>query len=360
MNAGAWPTPWLAGLGIDALERPWLGLLLLCLAAGAVVAGLRAQPPSFAWPALPEAAAAGARARDLVRSAALGLRALALGALALTLAGPIGLRATPREAGRGLDVVLAVDTSGSMRALDAAIDGDRRTRLDLAREVVARFARTRASDGDRVALVVFGDTAFTQTPLTSDGRLLEAAALNVKAGMAGEATALGDALALAVKRAAPARRGESGTDLASTPRPGRVVVLLTDGRQTAGALPTDVAAALARAQGVRVHAVGIGSEGAVPMAADDGSQERLHFERHDLDVPTLRAIASTTGGRFFRAETPRELEAVYAEIDALERVVRAGPERERVAPRPEPPLLAAGGCLLAEIALARGLRRRIP
>jgi Ca-activated chloride channel family protein len=360
MNASAWPTPWLAGLGIDALERPWLALLLLCVAAAVTVAGQRAQPPSLAWPALPEAAAAGARSRDLVRGAALALRAAALAALALVLAGPVGLRAAPREAGRGLDLVLAVDTSGSMRALDAAIDGDRRTRLDLAREVVARFARTRASDGDRVALVVFGDTAFTQSPLTSDGRLLEAAALNVKAGMAGEATALGDALALAVKRAAPARTAEGGAGFATAPLAGRVVVLLTDGRQTAGALPTDIAAALARAEGVRVHAVGIGSEGAVPMAADDGSQERLHFERHDLDVPTLQAIATATGGRFFRAETPRELEAVYDEIDALERVPRTGPEREHVAPRAEPLLAAAGACLLAEIALARVLRRRLP
>ncbi|HME71028.1 MAG TPA: VWA domain-containing protein [Myxococcota bacterium] len=359
MSPGVWQTPWLAFLGIDALERPWLGAALLLLAVAAVLWRLHTRPSALAWPALCEAAEAGARGRDPVRVLALGLRTAALSALALSLAGPVSLRRLPVEGGRGLDLVLVVDTSGSMRALDAAIDGDTRTRLDLAREVVARFARTRVADGDRVALVVFGETAFTQCPLTSDARLLEAAALQVKAGMAGEATALGDALALAVKRAMPPN--DAGpTDPLRKPVAGRVVVLLTDGRQNAGSLPTDVAAALARAAGVRVHAVGIGSEGAVPMAADDGSGALLHFERHDLDVETLQQIADTTGGRFFRARTPRELEAVYTEIDSLERVARSDPPREERTPSPEPALAAAGAAIVLEIVLARLLGRPLP
>jgi Ca-activated chloride channel homolog len=360
MSATVWQTPWLAFLGIEALERPWLGAALVLLAIAAVLGRLRLRPPALAWPALGEAAEAGARGRDPIRALGLALRTAALVALALSLAGPVFLRRSPMEGGRGLDLVLVVDTSGSMRALDAAIDGDSRTRLDLAREVVARFARTRVADGDRVALVVFGETAFTQCPLTSDGRLLEAAAQQVKAGMAGEATALGDALALAVKRAMPSDEAAKPTEPSQRPGAGRVVVLLTDGRQNAGSLPTDVAAALARAAGVRVHAVGIGSEGAVPMAADDGSGAMLHFERHDLDVETLQQIADTTGGRFFRARTPRELEAVYAEIDSLERVARSEPAREERTPSPELVLATAGAAIVLEMVLARLFGRRLP
>ena len=359
MSGALLQTPWLAPFGIDALEHPWLGAALVLLAVAAVLWRLRTRPAALAWPALREAAEAGARGRDPIRALALALRTAALGALALSLSGPVGLRRSPAEGGRGLDLVLVVDTSGSMRALDAAIDGDTRTRLDLAREVVVRFARTRIADGDRVALVVFGETAFTQCPLTSDGRLLEAAAQQVKAGMAGEATALGDALALAVKRAMPPDEARPA-DPRPGPAAGRVVVLLTDGRQNAGSLPTDVAAAIARAAGVRVHAVGIGSEGAVPMAVDDGSGSMLHFERHDLDVATLEQIASTTGGRFFRARSPHELEAVYAEIDSLERVARGEPPRDERTPSPEPALAAAGSALMLEIVLARLLGRRLP
>jgi len=359
MSRVAWQTPWLAAFGIDALERPWLFAALLFLVVSAVVWTARQRPPSIAWPALGEAAEAGAGSHDPVRIVGLALRTAALVALSLSLAGPVRLRPSAEETSRGLDLVLVVDTSGSMRALDAAIDGDMRTRLDLAREVVARFAKTRAAGGDRVALVVFGETAFTQCPLTSDGRLLEAAARQVKAGMAGEATALGDALALAVKRAMPPDSAGLSTPL-QAPVAGRVVVLLTDGRQNTGSLPTDVAAALARAAGVRVHAVGIGSEGAVPMAADDGSGAMLHFERHDLDVETLRQIADATGGHFFRARTPRELEAVYSEIDSLERVERPEPPREQRTPAPEPALATAGAAIVLEILISRLLGRRLP
>jgi Ca-activated chloride channel family protein len=293
-----------------------------------------------------------------VRAAALTLRGLALAALALVLAGPVGEHRAPPEPGSGLDLVLAVDASGSMRALDAQVEGEQRTRLELAREVVARFARERAAEGDRVALVVFGDSAFTQCPLTSDGALLAAALGRVEAGMAGEATALGDALALAVRRAG----GDPLAPAAPGPGAGRVVVLLTDGRHNAGSLSVEAATAIAAAAGVRVHAVAIGSAGAeVAMAPGPGELGlRTRRERHDVDEPGLRALAAATAGRFFLARRSADLAAVYAEIDRLERVARSLPPRVRRTGRPEPLLAVAGGLLFAEIALARVLRRRIP
>jgi Ca-activated chloride channel family protein len=244
-----------------------------------------------------------------------------------------------------------------MRALDAKLGGEWRTRLELAREVVKRFALHRVADGDRVGLVVFGETVFTQCPLTRDGRLLAAALERVEAGMAGEATALGDALALAVKRAAP----EAGGPPARGDGAGRLIVLLTDGRSNAGAIPPDVAAALAAARGVRVHTVGIGSRGDVAIAGAAGEPGRgLRFERHDLDAATLEGIARASGGRSFEARSPDDLEAVYREIDALERVAREAPPAVETAARPEPFVAFASACLLGEIATARALRRRLP
>jgi Ca-activated chloride channel family protein len=341
-------------VGIDGLSRPgWLAAALLA-AVAAMWLAWRVRPPAVGWPGEPEARAARARRGDPLRGAALVLRAAALAALAAVLAGPVGVHRSPPEPGFGLDLVLVVDASGSMRALDAKLGGEWHTRLDLARQVVARFARKRAAEGDRVALVVLGETAFTQCPLTSDGGLLAAALERVEAGMAGEATALGDALALAVKRA-------RGAATSGNLELGSLAVLLSDGRHNAGTLSVEAATALAAAEGLRVHSVAIGSAGEeVPMESAAGAGRGLHFERHDVDAATLERIAAATGGRFFRARGSSDLDAVYAEIDALERVDRPRPARLRQTDRPEPLLALAGGLVLSEIALARVARRRLP
>jgi Ca-activated chloride channel family protein len=346
----------LARLGIEALDRPaWL--LLAPMIVAALAAASRARPAAIPWPGLAEARRAGARRRDPVRGVAWALRALCLVCLTAVLAGPVGVHRVPPEPGFGLDLVLAVDASGSMRALDTRRGDAWRTRLDLAREVVARFAAERAEAGDRVALVVFGATAFTQCPLTSDGALLASALGRVEAGVAGEATALGDALILAVKRALGGRSPDGGDAGA-----GRVVVLLTDGRNNAGTVSVEAATAVAVGEGIRVHTVAIGSAGEeVPMAAPPGAAGRgLVFERHDVDAVGLERIADATGGRFFTALRSGDLDRVYAEIDAIERVPRPRPPRLRRAPRPEPLVALAGGLLFTEIAVARVARRRLP
>ena len=347
--------------GVEEVAMPLAGALLLSLAVLAVILGARSAPPAVPWPAVAELEAAGARRREWLRPLRLALRGLTLGALAWALSGPVEVFRGPPESREGLDIVLVLDASGSMRALDAERDGAWRSRLELAREVVGRFAAQRAAAGDRVGLVVFGETAFTLAPLSHDGALLTAALSRVEAGMAGEATALGDALALAVKRVAAVRgRERDPDDTAGTGR-GSVVVLLTDGRNNAGEVPPDLAASLARTLSVRVHAVGIGREGAVAMAARPGAPGAgLRFERHDLDRETLSLLARSTGGRLFEAKRTEDLAAVYAEIDGLERVPRRAPPRLLRAPRPEPALALAGSLLALEILATRVLRRRLP
>jgi Ca-activated chloride channel family protein len=344
----------LASLGVDAITRP--ALLALCLALGLAAWWVmaRARPTAFEWSEVPEAQSSGAGRFDGVRGLALALRLGALAALAIVLAGPHGVHRAPPEPGFGLDMTLVVDTSGSMRALDTEVRGEWRTRLDLARDVVARFAENRAAEGDRIALVVFGETAFTQCPLTSDGAILSGGLARVKAGMAGEATALGQALALAVKRALGA-----GSASASAPEPGRVIVLLTDGRHNAGAISVEAATELAASSGVRVHTVAIGSTDTAPVPVESRSGA-LQLERQEVDVTSLAEIARVTGGRFFRARRGRDLAAVYAEIDALERAPRALPPRIRRVERPEPLLAIAGVFLLGELTLSRVFARRLP
>jgi Ca-activated chloride channel family protein len=346
-----------AWLGIDGFERPALLAAVLLATLVATFVAVRREAPALPWSAWPEVIAAGARRRDLGRSAALAGRALALVLLAVALAGPLREHSAPPPPGEGLDLVLVLDTSESMQALDAEVAGTWRTRLELARAVVARFASQRIAEGDRVGLVVFGETAFTLCPLSSDGRLLGAALDRVTPGMAGSATAVGDALALAVKRAEP--QPESATTIA--PVAGRLVVLLTDGRSNAGAIPADVAAALARARGVRVHTVGIGGAGEVAMERAEAAGGRgLRFERHDIDRETLAAIAATTGGLFFAAQSSADLDSVYTAIDAQERVPRRSPPREHHTTHPEPFLAGAALLMAIEAAAARGIARRIP
>jgi Ca-activated chloride channel family protein len=361
----------LAGLArITGLESPGLGLALLLLVALALLRALRTRPRTLAWSAAREARAAGASPRDVLRGVALALRAGALVALVAALAGPLGPPPSARPREEGLDLLLVLDTSGSMRALDTEVGGSPRTRLELARGVVARFALHRVAQGDRVGLVVFGDHAFTHCPLTGDGRLLRSALDRIEAGMAGEATALGDGLALALKRLRRAGEDPAMQQAALGParseaepgggmKPGRIAVLLTDGRSNAGAVPPEVAALLAAQLGVRVHTVGIGGEGEVAMATRSGGRA-LATERHDIDAETLARIAETSGGRFFRVRSSGELAPVYEAIDRLERVPREARAPQLGAPAPEPVLALAGLLLALEILATRVLARRLP
>lgn len=346
------PAELLRAAGIESFEQPaWL--LLLVPASIALALAARARPPVLEWSGFDRARISGASAWDPIRTLGFVLRGLAVLALVGVLAGPAGVHRAPPEPGYGLDLVLAVDASGSMRAADTEVAGEWRPRLELARQAVGRFARQRAEVGDRVALVVFGESAFTQCPLTSDGRLLASALERVEAGVAGEATALGDALALAVRRALGAGQGGSGAPLA-----GRLVVMLTDGRSNTGSLSVELATAIAEGEGVRVHTVAVGSQ-IVEAPPSPGAASRAS-EHSGVDVDALKGIAAATGGRFFHAQRSGDLREIYREIDTIERVAQPRPPRIRRAPRPEPLLALAGGSLVLELAVCRALRRRLP
>ena len=333
--------------GAVLLERPALLWLVVPLALALLALCLRRGP----WRIIvPTARARAERWRFAEPSwlLSLTLRTGALALVAVTLARPVGLIRENPAGGEGIDLVIALDASGSMNALDGRLDRTLVTRLDLAKAVVSEFVKER--DGDRIGLVAFGQHAFTQCPLTADHRIVQTALERIEVGVAGDQTALGEAIGLATRR----------LDVPGAPKDAqRTIVLVTDGRHNAGSIPPETAAEIARLRRVRIHAVGIGGIGEVPFA-QKGPGEPLRFEKVDLDRKTLEAVATITGGRYFHARRPEDLRAVTAAIDAIEAKPRAVDPRYRRASLAPLTLLAALGLLLTEAATAFGFLRRAP
>lgn len=203
----------------------------------------------------------------------------------------------------GRDLVLAVDLSGSMQTKDFRLEGDMVDRLTALKAVAGKFIQRRV--GDRLGLILFGERAYVQTPLTFDRRTVTQLLNESAIGLAGERTSIGDAIGLAVKRL----RDGAGEE--------QVLILLTDGANTAGQLEPLKAADLAAREGLKIYTIGIGA---------DAMEVRSFFFREtvnpsvDLDEETLGAIASKTGGRYFRARDTKQLAEIYAELDRLEPV----------------------------------------
>jgi Ca-activated chloride channel family protein len=296
----AWP------LAFVLLPLPWLAWRLLPPAQPRRQAALRV--PELADFRLGDAAAAGRGRRGPLFLAALGWIGLVLAvARPEWLGEPVELPTSAR------DLMLAVDLSRSMQEQDFELAGQRVDRLTATKAVAGDFIERRA--GDRLGLVLFGEQAYLQTPLTFDhqtlGRLLDEAAI----GLAGQATAIGDAIGLAVKR------------LRQQPAESRVLVLITDGANTAGEVDPRQAAELAAREGLTIYTIGIGADSV--LVRDIFGTRRVNPSR-DLDEDMLRTIAETTGGRYFRARDTAELRTIYALLDELEPLERDG---QRFRPR---------------------------
>ncbi len=204
--------------------------------------------------------------------------------------------------GQGRDFMLAIDLSGSMRALDYTIDNKPVSRLDMLKRVVTEFLDHR--QGDRAGLIIFADDAFTLTPITTDLGLLKTLIEQIRNGIAGEKTALGTAMMLAVKR------------LQDHEHPSRILILFTDGTNTAGIIQPLDAALLAHKHGIRIYTVGIGSQGTVPFPR--GPVESPEMAELPLDEINLRAIATETGGRYYHATDLESMQQIVKDIEQLE------------------------------------------
>jgi Ca-activated chloride channel family protein len=206
----------------------------------------------------------------------------------------------------GRNLMLAVDLSGSMDAKDFELGSRRVDRLTATKAVAADFINRR--EGDRIGLILFGERAYLQVPLTLDRKTVNILLMEAFIGLAGEKTAIGDAITLAVKRIYD-QGGEGGE---------QVLILLTDGANTAGQIDPIKAAELAQQIGLRIYTIGIGAEQMV-VSSITGGMRRVNPSA-DLDEATLTQIAELTGGRYFRAKDTAGLQDIYRVLDEFEPV----------------------------------------
>ena len=250
-----------------------------------------------------------------------------------------GEAVAPPQVGR--QMMLALDLSGSMSEPDMQLGAGAVDRLTAAKAVLADFLDRRV--GDRVGLLVFGQQAYVLAPLTLDRASVREQLRDSVVGLAGRETALGDAIALAVKRLRAQQQGQ------------RVLIVLTDGVNTAGAVEPLKAAELAKAEHVRVYTIAFGSDGGAGMSLFGLQLPGTGSGEDEVDEKTLRRIADETGGRFFRARDTRELAGIYAELDRLEPVRGSGPAvRPRIECYPWP---LAAALLVGLVGLAWPGRR---
>ncbi|HCB38101.1 MAG TPA: BatB protein, partial [Gammaproteobacteria bacterium] len=235
--------------------------------------------------------------------------------LVIAAAGPQYIGEPVSITSKARDLMLAVDVSESMRATDLQLKGERVDRLTVVKSVLDEFIERRTQD--RMGLILFGSNAYLQTPLTFDRKTLKQLLNESAIGIAGQSTAIGDAIGLALKR------------LQDRPTDSKVLILLTDGQNRAGEIQPLQAAELAAQKGLKIYTIGVGAEFVMsPGLLGTGIGARRLNPSADLDEKTLTEIANITGGRYFRAKSTESLKHIYEMLDELE-PVDADPETFR-------------------------------
>jgi len=282
--------------------HPYLLLLLLVIPVAVWYVARRRPERSVAYSSLDLLLGAGLEASAWKRYATLCLRMLVLALVIVGLARPQTGRSKHTTYSEGIDIMLVLDTSGSMQAQDF----EPKNRLHVAKEVMKEFISKRPED--RIGLVVFAADALTQCPLTLDHTLLAKLVDGVDFGLLDDGTAIGVGLATACNRL----RGSNAKS--------KIVVLLTDGQNNAGMVDPMTAARVAASLGLKVYTIGVGTHGRAPIPVDDPVfGRRLISVEVDIDEGTMRKIAGLTGGKYFRATDTEELVAIYNQIDQMEK-----------------------------------------
>ena len=237
------------------------------------------------------------------------LRILALSALVIALAQPQMVHGTSEVDASGIDIILAVDVSGSMEALDFTINNEPANRVEVVKQVVSRFIEERPND--RIGLVAFAGRPYMVSPLTLDHQWLQKRLQTIHPGMVEDGTAIGSALGSSVNR------------LRDQKAKSRIVILLTDGMNNAGKILPVTAAEAAETLGIKIYTIGAGSRGEVPVPITDNfGNKKIVRAKVDIDEKTLKQVAQMTGAQYYRATDTDSLKKIYNDINKLETTTR--------------------------------------
>lgn len=285
---------------------PWFFLLLLLLPLLVWYRRRRHRPPTMASSALFPVAGVPVSTVLRLQSLVPVIKYAALVLMIVALSRPQWGTERTEVLTKGINIVLALDLSESMAALDFKKEGRVVNRLEAVKGVVQDFVAGR--NGDRIGMVVFGTHAYTQLPLTRDYNTIVSMLDRLEIGAAGKSTAIGDAIGISLKR------------LADIKSKSNIIILLTDGQSNAGEISPDTAGEIAAQKGVKVYTIGVGTRGKAPFLVNDPLfGERYVYQRVNIDEDTLKAIADDTGGLYFRAENLEGLQQIYDTIDKLEK-----------------------------------------
>ena len=275
--------------------------------------------------------------KSTFRHAPFVMRLLAVCCIIMAMARPQTRNDEELKNGQGIDIILCLDVSGSMLAQDFLPD-----RLEASKNMAAAFVDMRPTD--RIGVVIFSGESFTLVPLTTDKAVLKTQIFNIDRGLLEDGTAIGDGLGVSVDR------------LKNVKTKSKVIILLTDGEDQGGRIDPLAGKELAKAYGIRVYTIGVGTEGYAPVPTADGTRQ----QKVNIDEKLLRMIANETGGLYFRARDNESLKNIYQEIDKLEKSRIEVTELKRYTERFFPFALAAAALLFLEIFLRYTLFKKFP
>ena len=326
---------------------PYLLSLLLLLPVLAWLKGKRGRQAAFVYSSVQLVKGIVGISRSSIGTILLRMRWLALALFVIALARPrIGEGETVIRAS-GIDIVVAIDLSGSMAAEDFEVKGQRVNRLNIAKEVLEKFIRKRISD--RIGLVAFAGRAYVAAPLTLDHDFLLMNLERLNLGSIEDGTAIGSGLTAALNR------------LRDIQSKSKIVILMTDGQNNAGKVPPLTAAEAAQALGVKVYTIGVGTHGTAPMPQTDVFGRKVYVPMPvDIDEDTLKAISQKTNGKYYRADNTEALRQIYGEIDRLEKTEVEIKKYQQYRELFAWPALAGLVVLLLEMILANTVWRRLP
>ncbi|MDE3066938.1 MAG: VWA domain-containing protein [Verrucomicrobiota bacterium] len=330
--------------------HPWILAVLALLPLLAWLKGRRGSPPAFLYSSLRLVEGLTRARRSRAGGFLAALRWLTLALFIVALAQPQLTKSRTTVRASGIDIVVALDLSGSMVSEDFVVDGKRVSRFNMARSVLKNFIEQRPDD--RIGLVVFATQAFIATPLTLDHDFLLEDLDRLDIGAINpNATAIGDGLSTALNQLR-AVKGKS-----------KIVILMTDGQNNSGKIEPLMAADAAQALGVKVYTIGVGKRGMAPMPVGKNpftGQTIYQSEPVDIDEDTLQKIAHETGGQYYRADNAERFREIYAEINKMEKteaVINKFTQYQELFPW----LVSSGlALLLVEIALGQTVLRRLP